>query len=313
MKRRLLGPLAACAALAALAGCGGSGSGPTVVAGTSQDETLPAGGPGVAAWTVDGVDGMATPSVWVREGSRDPYRLTLPAHRTLGFTGQIDGGRLVLQVADNSESDIAIYDLRTRRYLPTGLDSASGRFRSQPVLAGSHLAFVESTDSGPVLFGANLVTGDRTTIRAARGRSRLVNGAAAGHWLAFSLWSTEGDRDSPGTLALYDFDRRTIRYVLPPAGRVIYAPAITADGTLYYVETTPTCGPLTIVRRRGDATDVVATVKGKEIGSIQVVPEGVDVALLYDAWPVEKRTCDRAGDSDVFRLLVPAATGTVAR
>ena len=306
MDRRLLAAVAACAAAAALAGCGSSDSGPTVVAGTAQDETLPAGGPGVAAWTVDGVDGMATPSIWVREGDHDPYRVTLPARRTLGFTGQIDGGRLALQVADNSDSDVAIYDLQTHRYLPTGLGAPGGRFRSQPVLAGRHLAFLESTDSGPVLYGADLETGDRTTIRAVRGRSRLLNGSAAGHWLVFSLWSTASNRDTPGTLALYDFDRRTIRYVLPPAGRVVYAPAVTADGTLYYVETAPTCAPLSIVRRRGDETTVLATLKGKEIGSIQVVSDGAKVSLLYDAWPVEKGTCDRAGDSDVYRVDLPA-------
>ena len=301
----------ACALLAVAlavvaAGCGSSGDvGPSIVAGTPLDETLPVGGDDFAAWTVDGVDVTRPSSVWIREGDDKPYRLRLPPTRYAAFTGEIDGGRLVLQLASNFESEIAIYDLRARHFVRFPLGAAEGRFRSQPVLSGGNLAFIETTDFGPVLFALDLRNGDRRAVRAVRGRSRIVNGQAAGNWLVFAVWSTTGHRDAPGTLALYNFRRRTIRYVTPRPGRDIYAPSVTSDGTLFYVESAATCGRLSLVRRRGEESTILATVDGKEIGSTNAIESGGRVALLYDAWPVKKRTCERDGDSDVYRLELP--------
>jgi len=276
---------------------------PALIAHTSQDESLPVAGRGVVAWTVGGGDALAPTSVWVKEGSAEPHRLPVGGDASGVYSGALDGTRLALQVTTPSGSELELYDLGRKRLRRLPLPPSGGRLRGQPALSGRYLAYIESSDWGPVLIAADLRTGHRRAVRAQRGHTRLVVGQAAGRWLVFTIESRPGDRYMQAAIARYDFVRHTISYIRPPAGKEIHAPSVTPDGTVYYVEASR-CRSATFVRRRGRRLTRLARIEGRAVGSTYAVQEGSSVSLYYDAWPVEEATCELDGDADVYRLTV---------
>jgi WD40 repeat protein len=166
-------------------------------------------------------------------------RIRVNAKGTEGFSGGIDGSRLVYQQARRLKSDIMFYDLARNKRRPVSRKVNSRLWEYYPSVSGPWLLFgrvnLRATDRRVML--ANLETGRVTTIDRMRGRrSYLVPGQMNGRYATWVKCTSRCD--------IYRYDASTRKKIRVPNPNIVdlFGPSVTADGTVYFGRSSGKCG-----------------------------------------------------------------------
>ncbi len=194
--------------------------------------------------------------VWLRVDGRRPMRLNRSG--TLAASGGISGGTAVLQVTDRGNSDLRLVDLATgHSRTPRGLDTRLYEWRG--TLSGQQLLFGRIDFGGHVfqIVLRDLRTGKERVLDSAHGHGAYAEpGQIAGH---YAVWSACPDNFC--SILRYDLRTgRAVRAPMPEAySHTVYAPAVTAGGTVYYARGNLACGSgVTLMRwRPGSAPSIL--------------------------------------------------------
>jgi hypothetical protein len=217
---------------------------PIPVKTSSRSELAPAAGVEWFAWTKSrGNDSGSLLDVWAQRGTAPAFRVN--PRNTQGYTGGIDGSRLVYQLirgAEASRSDLRLFDLATRRHvaLPRGVNTT--RWECCGTISGDwllHSRGLVYTRNVQLLILRNLVTGEVRVLDRLQNKNGLLSaGQVSGN---YAVWA----RCSPHPrcqIRRYDIVAGA-RTILPvPTGKVVYSPSVTATGTAYYIRSNRGCG-----------------------------------------------------------------------
>jgi hypothetical protein len=229
-----------------------------------------------------------------REGSPHAVRVNPPG--TFAQTGGFDRGRLVLQVLRGGRSQLALFDLPTRRLsvLPRWLND--GRWLWRP-----------TASRGRVLYGAIDALG-KYSIELAdlRRRSLIVLGSTGGHAAYAAPGQVNGEwavwtacPDNVCNVWRQNF-RRGIAVAAPDPDEIQHSQfgiAVGPDGTAYFGRGSSTCGNVSILRwTPGGRLSTVLRLPPHTAFSYAYV-HGSD--LYFDA-----TGCAHDAQSDVYRLSI---------
>jgi hypothetical protein len=218
---------------------------------------------------------------------------------TYAQTGGIDGRSLYLQLVAGGRSRLARYDLRTQRLLPLPSWLGAGAWLWRP-----------DADAGRLLYGAILPGRQaplRYEIRLADLRARRVRVLAdlSGH----------AEYAAPGQLrgawatwvacpeSTCDVWRENVRSgraeSAPDPAHLVYtqiAPAVTADGVVYFERTLASCGGAEI--ERWGARGVSTALRLPKGFAYQYGYASRDAPTLY----FDLAPCDARADADIYAL-----------
>jgi hypothetical protein len=252
-----------------------------------------------------GVDAIA----WARWPFRGGHAWTAvvqrtgePARRangwgTNGFPGGIDGDTLVFQETRRRQSSLFLYDLASgmREDPPAGVNTRQWEWR--PSVSGDWLLFgrqLTARKRDQVIL-RNVQTGASILLDQVswRGRKGAVPGQVSGNYAVWYRCMPRCD------VHLYDIAAGTRTRLTNQVGRHHYYPAVTDDGTVYFVRSRSGCGASVQLMRRapgGRAVVLASFPARREVAQTSAV-ENADgsTTLLYDrfhcktfAWDVLK-------------------------
>jgi len=244
---------------------------PAPVKTSTRNEATPAAGGAYFSWAKSRRGRLHTYDVWAQQEGQAPFKVNAPG--TSGWSGGIDGSRLVYQQVRRGRSDIRFFDLTTRRRsnAPAGVNSK--RWEWRPTISGDWLLYGRG-----VVFGAstqsvvlrNLVTGEQRVLDSLRSRSGMIQaGQVSGNYAAWMKCNP-----AP-TCNVYRYDIVTATTTqIPTTGQVLYAPSVTPAGTTYYGRSDPQCGE--------KAELVKTTLDGATI-VLYSLPSGQDFSVTHAA------------------------------
>ena len=247
---------------------------PIPVKTSSRSEQAPAAGGEWFAWTKSrDNDSGSSLDVWAQRGTERAFKVN--PRNTQGYTGGIDGTRLVYQLIPNANrSDLRLYDLATRRHIPLPRGVNTTRWECCGTISGDwllHSRGLVYTKRIQLLILRNLVTGEVRVLDKLQNKNGLLSaGQVSGN---YAVWA----RCSPHPrcqIRRYDIATR-VRTILPvPTGKVVYSPSIAASGAAYYVRSNRGCGKyVEIVKAALDGTSQV----------LLALPNGYDADVTYTA------------------------------
>lgn len=227
----------------------------------------------------------------------------LNAARTFGFTGGVDGNKIVFQqVSLRGQSDLRMYNVATHQHHapPAGVNSTAWEYH--PTISGNWLLFgrIIGAHNSRVILRS---TTSKTSFQLAVENSSKIGttpGQVNGNW---AVW--EQCWDDHCSVYRRDIAAKTTTVLvnsLPPA-RFEYSPSVAADGTAYYIHSGKGCGntvklvkqpvggPETVLNTFNQGIDVLATNASADPTS------GTDVLF-------EKYYCKRA-TSDIYKVVDP--------
>ena len=189
---------------------------------------------------------------WGQDSVRKPYRYQVYARarpgrafrvspaRTRGYPGGIAGSTLVYQVIRGNRSDLALYDLASRRRpaMPRGVNTAQWEWR--PSISGEWLLFSRHNGREERIVLHNLRSGAERILDS--GSMQNGNVVMAGQVNGdFAVWD-KCPREQHCTVFRYSITTRLSTPLPAPAGRVHYAASVAGDGTVYLARSEPRCG-----------------------------------------------------------------------
>ena len=256
-----------------LVGLASAAPAPIAVKTTSRSEMAPAAGGEWFAWTKSRERLSSPLDVWAQRGTEPAFKVN--PRNTQGYTGGIDGSRLVYQlVFSANRSDLRLFDLETRRHrsLPRGVNTK--RWECCPTISGDwllHSRGLVYTRNLQLLLLRNLVTGEERVLDRLQNKNGLLSaGQVNGN---YAVWA----RCSPHPrcqIRRYDITAG-VRTILPvPTGKVVYSPSVAASGTAYYIRSNQGCGKY------------VELVKAPLVGpaeALLALPNGYDVDVSFAA------------------------------
>lgn len=247
---------------------------PIPVKTSSRSELAPTAGGEWFAWTRSRENASGSLlDVWGQRGTEPAFKVN--PRNTQGYTGGIDGGRLVYQLivgANASRSDLRLFDLSTRRHLPVPRGVNTTRWECCGTISGDwllHSRGLVYTKRIQLLLLRNLVTGEVRVLDKLQNKNGLLSaGQVSGN---YAVWA----RCSPHPrcqIRRYDI-AAGVRTILPvPTGKVVYSPSIAASGTAYYIRSNLGCGKY------------VELIKAPLDGGAEVLlalPNGYDADVTY--------------------------------
>lgn len=237
MASRLFGAFVVAGILAA---SGSSAAGPVAVKTSPRNEATPAAAGPYFAWARSRSGRPRVYDVFVEQQGQRPLRINAP--NTEGDLGGIDGTRLVYQEVRGINSDIAFFDLASRRRSepPPGVNTR--RWEWRPVLSGDWLLYARGAPysaSLQTVLLRNMLTGEERTLDSLRMRNAiLLSGDVTGN---FAVWMK--CVVSPRSCNVFRYDigaRKTTR--IPNHGYFLYGPSVTSTGTMYFGRSRRGCG-----------------------------------------------------------------------
>lgn len=256
-----------------LVGLASAALSPIPVKTSTRSELAPAGGGEWFAWTKSRENAQGLLDVWAQRGTEREFKVN-PGN-TQGYTGGIDGTRLVYQLiagANANRSDLRLFDLSTRRHLPLPRGVNTTRWECCGTISGDwllHSRGLVYTRRIQLLLLRNLVTGEVRVLDKLQNKNGLLSaGQVSGN---YAVWA----RCSPHPrcqIRRYDI-AAGVRTILPvPSGKVAYSPSVDIAGTTYYVRSNRGCGKY------------VELVKAPLTGGtvvLLVFPNGYDADVTY--------------------------------
>jgi hypothetical protein len=214
--------------------------------------------------------------------------------------GGLDGTTLVYQLIRGKRSNLAFYDVATRRALHTPAALTTKAWEWSPTISGHEILFGRGNpenhraDRQVLLF--DLTTGRTTMLATTRGGAYSVvpgqvNGDYAVYWQCFKLCSVLRYRISTGE-----------RVRVPSIGRQQYAPSVTRAGTVYFARSGFGCGSgVRLFRFRNGAVTRVASFRaGIDVGrTFAWTGRGGPTTVYFD------RTRCTPPHIDVYKLIDP--------
>jgi hypothetical protein len=300
MHRRSLGIVTF--ALVLLSATGALAVTPTSVVSTRAIEWESTRAVGYLAYTQNSVRHPGHFDLWVKPDAAHRWRTTTDA--TSGAHPGIDignthlGDALVWSKGRRGAWDLAFTDLATgdRLAVPAGINTR--RAEREPSVSGDHLLFTRGPRSGSpyadtvVLY--NLAT-DTSQVLDHTDRGLVNAGWVSGDYV---VWQ----KCPRSTCSIWRYQISTDTTIEMPAEvPVVYSPAVTSDGTVFYVRSGNSCGQHTkIVKVLPDIT---------AMSTVYSFPPGVDAVDLF-AYPNLSATVDlylsrvscRTFDFDVYVL-----------
>ncbi|HEV8602208.1 MAG TPA: hypothetical protein VGQ68_02310 [Gaiellaceae bacterium] len=259
--------IVALATLVPIATAGATVTPPVPVKNGPADEFAPAASSEYLVWAQSPHNSTRS-TVWAQHIAEAPFRVSPRSVRA--YPGGIDGTRLVYQRVRGEQSNLAFFDLATRRQTSAPAGVNTRQWEWDPSISGDWLLFGRTTRTTESILLWNLTTRRRiklSSIRTGRGR-RLTPGYVNGN---FAVW----ERCGTGRVCdvyRYDITLGTKKAVPSIPGKQDYAPSVTADGTVYYGRSGRGCGAS------------VQLVKSPLTGAEEVLyslPQGEDFATTY--------------------------------
>jgi hypothetical protein len=237
---------------------------PQALVATPADETSPSGAGGYLAWTVGSQNApvivMKLGRVWLRHAGRS-VPVTPPG--VPAASGGMDGRTLVVQLVRHGNSDLALFDLRTRQVRDAPVNTSAWEWRGS--ISGRWLLFGRA-DFGAQRYDvvlADLRTGRERVLDSVRGHGAYAEpGQVDGRWAA---WAVCPDN----VCAIVRYDLRTgARVRIPsPYHGVLYAPSVASNGDVYFGRGAGPCGSEVSIRRyrAGRITTVAKLATGYDL------------------------------------------------
>jgi hypothetical protein len=208
---------------------------------STRSELAPAAFGEWFAWTKSRENGRSPLDVWAQRGTEPAFKVN--PRNTQGYTGGIDGNRLVYQlVLSANRSDLRLYDLTTRRHLslPRGVNTTRweccGTISGDWLLHSRGLVYTRKTQ---LVLLRNLVTGQERVLDRLQNRNGLLSaGQVSGN---YAVWA----RCAPHPrcqIRRHDLAAGVTVNLPVPTGKVVYSPTVDVAGTTYYVRSDRGCG-----------------------------------------------------------------------
>ena len=276
---------------------------PTSVVSTGAIEWESTRAAGYLAYTQNSVRHPGHFDLWVKPDAEHRWRTTTDA--TSGAHPGIDIGNsdlaadvLVWSKGRRDAWDLAFTDLATGDPIPVPSGINTRRAEREPSLSGDHLLFSRGPRSGSpyadTVVMYDLLT-DTSQVLAHSDRGLVNAGWVSGD---YAVWQ----RCPGSTCSIWRYQISTdTRMKMPAEVPVVYSPAVTSDGTVFYVRSGNACGQHTkIVKVLADGTTMSIAYS---------FPRGVDGVDLF-AYPNLSATVDlylsrvscRTFDFDVYVL-----------
>lgn len=239
--------------------------------------------------------------LWVKPNGSPRWRATTNAtsgaHPGIEIGNTHLGDVLVWSKGRADAWDLAFTDLGTRDPIavPPGINTS--RAEREPSVSGDHLLFARGPRSGAP-YADTVILYDLAT-ETKQVLDSTERGLVNAGWISgdYAVW-----QKCPGTsCSIWRYQISTDETLRMPADvPVVYAPAVTGDGTVFYVRSGYACGQRTKIVKVTDATD---------LQTVYSFPDGVDATDLY-ATGNDTKTVDlylsrvpcRTFDFDVYLL-----------
>ena len=273
-KRNFAAVAIAAAGVALITSLGIAASTPVAVKATARSEVAPAAAGDWFAWSRSRGKRLQSPfDVFAQQSGQAAFKVNPKGTRA--FTGGIDGTTLVYQLLRGrlgARSDLRLYDLATRHQLPMPAAVNSSKWECCATIAGDWILYSRGqafTRDTQLILLRNLVTGEQRVLDVLQNRRGVAStGQLNGN---FAVWR----RCNPHpkcVLFRYDVGAAQATALPTAPGKVVYAPSVNKNGTVYYVQSNRGCGKS------------VQLVKQPVDGGAQVIlslPAGRDVDLTY--------------------------------
>lgn len=210
------------------------------VASGPGDQSTPAGGGGFEVWSAATRRARLSPLIG-REG-RDTFRIS--PRGTSGYSGGIQGTKLVYQVVRGRQSDLRMYDLQKRRQVSTLGRINTRAWEWHPTMSQGRVLFGRNQGNRALVILRSL-TGSRARVLA--NVSRRSAFAAPGQVNGdFAVWTVCGR-----VCETYRLNLKTGgRVKMPgPVRRSNYAASVTRAGVVYYAQSGNRCGSKVAIYR----------------------------------------------------------------
>jgi hypothetical protein len=241
---------------------------PVPVKTSTRNENTPAADGVYLSWAKSRRGHPHVFDAWAQAEGSAPFKVNAPG--TSGWSGGIDGTRLVYQQLRKRNSDIRFFDLATRRRSnpPAGVNTK--RWEWRPTISGNWLLYGRGVVFGTSQFVIlrNIVTGEQRVLDALQSKSGFLQaGQVAGN---YAVWLKCTSRTTCKVFR-YEIVSGTATQ-MPATGQVLYAPSVTPAGTTYYGRSGPACG--------ASAQLVKTTIDGATV-VLSSFPSGQDFSVTY--------------------------------
>ena len=210
----------------------------TPILATKLRERHPVANGAYFAWGQDSVRKPYRYQVYARAGTGRAFRVS--PSRTRGYPGGISASTLVYQVIRGHRSNLALYDLASRKRLamPKGVNTAQWEWR--PSISGDWLLFSRHNLRTERIVLHNLRTGAERILDS--GSMENGNVVMAGQVNGdFAVWD-KCPRPQRCTVVRYSLSTGIATPLPAPPGRAHYAASVAEDGTVYLARSEPKCG-----------------------------------------------------------------------
>jgi hypothetical protein len=278
-----------------------AGTAPVSLVNTRAIEWESTQAPGYLAYTQNSAARPGHYDLWVKQDASPRWRPTTDtssgAHPGIELANSHLGDVLVWSRGRHGAWDLAFTDLDTHDPLEVPAGINTNRAEREPSVSGDHLLFARGPQSGaPYADTVILYDLETDTPRVLDSTDRgLVNAG----WVSgdYAVW--QKCRGSHCSIFRYQISTQD-EVKIPSDVPVVYSPAVTADGTVFYIRSGYSCGQHTKIVKVTDATD---------LQTVYSFPVGVDASDLF-AYPNETATVDvylsrvpcRTFDFDVYVL-----------
>jgi hypothetical protein len=221
-----------------------------------------------------------------------------PANTQAGLGTGIDGTTLVFTQTHGTKESIRLFDLQTRRASgpPAGVNTPS--VEDEPSISGGWLLYhriEQGASPGQQVLLTNLSTGATRVLASVPGRAGFLEaGQVNGDW---AVW-TQSVNGARYNVWRYQISTHTTTLVPNPANTVHTAAAVNPNGTVYFEQSSLTCG-------------AGATVEdypvGGPVSALGTLPAGIDLfhPFLYEHSPTDDflfaRVHCATGATDVYK------------
>lgn len=265
----------------------------TSVVQTTADEWGPAAGSGGIAW-----NRYTKSDSWIfADNGGAPFRVNPTS--TWAWTGSIEGDILTYQRANRRGSDIVAFDIVTRTPVASPAHVNSKWWEYGPSASGQWVFFARTNvgygrkHEWRKLILANKVTGETRRLAKGGKGAKFYPGQVSGDWVVwYSCPKYVCD------VHRYQISSSTTLKI-PKVGPDQHSPAISSDGTMYYVRQGNACGSnAVIIRRLPDNSEAVlySFPGGVQAGELYVYDGPQQDLYLQDV------DCGNGYESDIYKV-----------
>jgi hypothetical protein len=279
-----------------------AGASPTPVVNTPAIDWESTRAPGFLAYTQNSAGRPNHFDLYVKADAAPRWRTTTNAtsgaHPGIELGNSHLGDAVVWSRGRRDAWDLAFTDLTTRDPIPVPSGINTNRAEREPSISGDHLLFARGPRSGAP-YADTVILYDLAT-DTKRVLDSTDRGLVNAGWVSgdYAVW-----QKCPGTFcSIWRYQISTDTTLRLPADvPVVYSPAVTGDGTVFYVRSGFSCGQHTKIVKVSD--------DGTTKQTVYSFPDGVDATDLF-AYPNDSKTVDvylsrvpcRTFDFDVYVL-----------